>query len=372
MAKVEEIGWGSYRQYEGPFYRGKHPFVAPEPEKGTLEEVTLAVVTATEGGCYDAWNGYDVCGWTSGLIQWCERGQFSVSDMLGEVARRNGMLITPLLSLAREHRMEFHPNERGRWRFHFVGEPGEVDRLEEQRQLFYKHGDGTKGSWNEETKAYAKRWAAVISSIWENQQAQRIQVGYTVPRLRGFLLPFAKSVFEQHPGTAYSNALYCAYISFAANNPTWANNALQAAIKSTSLEAWSRDWVITVLDSLTFHAKVAIYPHRYNAIRPVLEKYFSVLLPDFATELEDWSIHNGFGKTPPTTKQLQEGLIALGHDLGPAGADGKYGPKTRDAVLTFEQLHGVPYEHQDGMVDAHTWPALAKELEKRGISIEAR
>lgn len=368
MVTANEIGWGTYRQYEGPFYLGKHSYVLPK--EPTKEDMILAVITATEGGHYDAWNGYDVCGWTSGLIQWCEgRGQYSVSDMLGVVDEIDEDLIEDVDVLAVENKMVFRRNNKNRYRFHFLDSRGEVDSAEEQRQLFYLHGDGTKGAWTEEAKLYAKRWAAAISSVWEDPVAQRAQQLYTVKRLDGFMLPYAKSIFADAPDTSVARAAKAAYLSFAANNPTWANTSLQKAHTATpALPAWSIDWFVAILKELTFGPQVAIYPHRYDAIRPVLEKLYGLNLPDFSKELAFWKGQTGFTQAF-TAAQLQKVLIALGFDLGPKKADGVVGKKTREALLTFEQLNGVPAQHQDGMPDVHTWPILERVLASRGIDL---
>ena len=57
MATPQEMGWGTYREYEGPFYRGKASFRLPVSP--TESDQILAVITATEGGRWDAYNGYD-------------------------------------------------------------------------------------------------------------------------------------------------------------------------------------------------------------------------------------------------------------------------------------------------------------------------
>lgn len=371
MVTAAEIGWGKYRNYEGPFYRGKFGYTLPASP--TEDEKVMAVITATEGGHFDAWNGYDTCGWTSGLIQWCEKAQYSVSDMLGAVAEEAGARGEPMLQtvdrMAVVSGVIFKRNAKGRWRFFFTDSRGEVDSLAEQLQLFYKHGDGTQGTWTDETRAYAKAWGAAISTVWENPVAQAVQTKFTAARLGGFMLSAAKQVFASAPDTDLARGLRAAYLSFAANNPTWANKSLATAVaQSAQLTAWSIDWVIAVLRELTFGPQVAIYPHRYDAIRPVLEALYGLSLPDFSAELKSWSAATGIpaGLTP---KRLQEALGALGYDLGPKGADGVYGKKTREAVLTLEQLSGiVPVEHQDGMVDVYTWPALQEALNAKKLT----
>lgn len=370
MVAASDIGWGKYRQYEGPFYRGKFGYVLPaSPSEADRQ---LAVITATEGGHYDAWNGYDVCGWTSGLIQWCERNQYSVSDMLGAVCEHDEDLIQGVDELGAEFGLKFEKNEKARYRFKFKDGRGEVDSLVEQNQLFYQTGDGTQGSWTSTTSLYAKRWAAVISTVWENAEARRIQNDYTAKRLGGFMLAFAKSVFSSMPDTDLARGLMAAYLSFAANNPTWANNSLRTAVTcNPHIPAWSSDWAVAILREMTFGPGVAIYPHRYEAIRPVLENLYGMNLPDMSVDLQAWTERTGI-PAGITTARLQRALLALGYDLGPAKDDGKYGKKTIDAVLTLEQTSGiVPLLAQDGQVDAFTWPALQAALSSKGLSMPA-
>lgn len=370
MAQASDIKWGSYKAYEGPFYKGTQKYDIPAGP--TEAEKILSVITATEGGRWDAYNGYDVCISTSGLIQWCERGQYSVSDMLGKVTEFDRDMLKGVRSLALESGLEFTKNTRGRWRFHFLDERGEVDRQEEQRQMFLLNSSGQKGTWDDESKVYAKKWAAAISTVWEDKKAQEIQGRYTTTRFSGFLLKDAKAVFESAPDTNIANAFKAAYLSFAANNPTWANNSLKKGLPEAGTP-WTTDWLIFMLKTLTFNPNVTIYPHRYNAIRPVLERLYTVNLPDFAKELKQWQDdqpHELF----IDTLQLQKGLIALGFDLGPWGADGKYGKKTKEALMDFERLDYqtkvvVPPEHQDGMIDQYTAPKLAEVLELRGIEL---
>ena len=370
MVTAAEIGWGKYRQFEGPFYRGKYGYALPN--KPSEADLQLCVITATEGGHYDAWNGYDVCGWTSGLIQWCERGQYSVSDMLGEVAKADRFLLQSVDQELEHENLEFKPNAKGRYRFFFMDSRGEVDSQVEQQQLFYVHGDGTQGSWDDVTKRRGAAWAAAISTVWENAEAQRIQNAYTAARLGGFVTSSAKAVFGSMPSTDLARGLYAAYLSFAANNPAWASKSLQTAISQhPELAPWSYDWAVAVLQQMTFGPGIAIYPHRYDAIRPVLERLYNLQLPDLSSDLKVWTEATGI-PAGVTTVRLQRALISLGYDLGPAQADGKYGKKTTEAVLTLEQTSGmVPRSNQDGQVDLYTWPALQKALSDKGLAMPA-
>jgi hypothetical protein len=372
MAKFEEVSWGKYREYEGPYWRGRHSYKLPE--NPSENDKILAVLTATEGGRWDAYNGYDVCISTSGLIQWCERGQYSVSDMLGEAAEKNRSLIKSVDDQASASGLTFKKNARNRWRFFFEDERGEVDRREEQRQMFLLHSDGKQGTWDEESKLYAKKWASAISSVWENPEAQKVQGEFTAARLNWFALPFAKSVLAGAPDTPIGHAFKAAYISFAANNPTWANKHLEVGMKDTGHQMWTKDWLTSILQELTFGPKITIYPHRYDKIRPVLEKLYGLDLIDFSRELKTWKDEMGGGDDFLTDLEIQEFLIELGFDLGPSGADGKFGKKSRQALISFQQIHGL---EATGYPDFKTRDALRAQKEaaaqtQNGLSDEDR
>lgn len=370
-----KIGWSSYLQYEGPFYGGTQKYV--EPANPTWEDNILTVITATEGGRWDAYNGYDRCISTSGLIQWCEGGMYAVSDMLGVVAARGLPVLNELKPAMDASKVVFKKNAKGNWRFHFLDARGEVDRTEEQKQLFLLNSDGNRGSWDDASKAHARLWAACISSVWSTPEALQAQRDFTVPRLNWFMTAEVQKILIG-PGTPKENegwvgALRAGFLSFAANLPAVAAQQLKIAMASTKAEKFSPDWCIAVLKQCTFGPKIAIYPHRYTKIRPVLERLFGVDLPDFSEDLKVWKeqvLTPSTDKVPSsltladfdTIEEYQRELIALGYDLGPAGADGVMGKKTKAAIIQFQQVHGlVP----DGIVGPKTRAAFLAEAIKR-------
>jgi hypothetical protein len=372
---VSQIGWSNYLQYEGPFFGGSQKYV--EPADPTWEDKILSTITSTEGGRWDAYNGYDRMISTSGLIQWGEAGQYSVSDMLGVAAGRGLSAISELNAALSAANAEFKKNAKGNWRFFFKDERGEVDRLQEQQQLFLLRSDGLKGNWDDESKAYAKVWAAGISSVWTHQDAIQAQRDFTVPRLMWFLTGAAKATLFG-PGTPQDNdgwngALRAGYLSFAANLPAVAAKQLAIAVQATKAPAFSPDWCVAVLQQLTFGPQIAIYPRRYNAIRPTLERLFGVDLPDFAAELQTWKSQVLTPPTDPvpsgltladfdTVEEYQRELIAEGYDLGPDGADGVMGRLTKAAIVQFQQVHGLT---ADGIVGPNTRNAFLAEAIKR-------
>jgi len=368
MIRPSDIGWGKYKKWEGPLYHGGTKFVLPS--KPTDEEKTIAVITATEGGSYSAINMYDSCILSSGLIQWCE-AHYLVSSMLGAVAEKDPALLAPLDDALRASSASFKKRSDGKWRFFFADKRGEVNSAVKQQSLFLGGSNGFLGSWNEESTLHAKTWAAGVASVWENQTAQRIQTSHTVSRLGIFYTQDAKSILFG-PGSpkdeGLAGAVRAAFISFAANLPAVASEQLRLTVSQTNAAPWSEAWVVDILRNMTFGPKIAIYPGRYEKIRPVIEKLYGVDLPDFAQDLSQWHADVETNPVPGTMpdfldiKEVQEELIAEGYDLGPRGADGAYGAKTKQAVRDFQASHGLG---ADGVVGPNTRRALMDAYIKR-------
>jgi len=203
--------------------------------------------------------------------------------------------------------------------------------------------------------------------VWESEEARSAQANFIVPRLRRYAFKESAKFIEKGSelGTPASRCFVAAYLTFAINNPTRANKHLLIGDKESKHPRFSLPWLIDVLKELTFGPKIALYAHRYNAIRKHLEKHYEVDLPDLADELMKWRVKVGFSWLP-STKEIQMALIALGHDLGPKGADDDYGPKTTEQVLLFEQTHEVP--DPDGLPDPIMVQRLEQALEARGVA----
>lgn len=368
MTAPDEIGWGSYNQYEGPFFRGRVPFDLTDADRPAAvagkrppDPRTLAVITATEGGRYDAINMYDRCIVSVGLIQWCEAGQYGVSNLLGAVAQRDRALLLPLSRTLDDAGADFGPNKQGKWRFSFDDERGEVDTAEKQRQLFLGGSSGLKGGWTDAQKAHAKRWAAALADVLAQPGARSAQVAFTLPKIEAFATPEAKRILfdDALPDEGWVGALRAAFLSFAVNLPAVASAQLKLAAAEATAPKWSAEYCDAVIRRLTLGPKIAIYPHRYRAIRPVLERLYGVTLPelDAASEHEE----EGEGGELGSVQAVQRALVAMGYDLGPAGADGKAGQKTRVALMDFQRKHQL---EPDGVIGPKTKAALAKAAQE--------
>lgn len=274
--------------YEGPFFRGVVGFRLPaEPDEA---DRYLAVITAAEGGHYDAINMYDRGIISVGVIQWIEAGQYSVSDMLGHVIEKCGAdtVMAPLKPALDACNATFKKNARGQWRFFFNDAKGEVDTLEKTRILFLGC-PGLKGTWTPEARARAKLWAACVANVWASEAACRAQNDFTRARLARFIMADAKKqLFGSEPNEGWVGAIRAAYVSFAVNLPAVANAQLKAAVAELQSPKWSPDWCTGVLKKLVFGSGIGIWPVRYNGIRPVLERLWGISLPKTAKDLATW------------------------------------------------------------------------------------
>ena len=298
MARVEDVTWGSYQEFEGPFYKGKIKFELPK--NPSINDKFLATIVAIESGHYDAINMYDRMIVSAGLIQWGEANVFSVSKMLGFFCDSGFETIVqgclkPALDVSGS---SFKKNQKGIWRF-FIG-TSEVNNLAAQQKLFWGC-DGKKGSWkSEESKKCAKLWAACIASILEDPRTRELQKKFTLDRLMGFVTPTAKKeLFDDKTQTQWSNALRAIYLTFAINLPR-VTGEMFSSTKFVG-EKWSEEWCLCLIKKLTFGSNIKIYPTRYNALRPVIEKLFDVDLPQNAEELKLW---DPLTAPPPSSKNV--------------------------------------------------------------------
>lgn len=353
------VGWGKYDQWEGPWFQGKQPYELPAAPD--FFDRVMATITATEGGKYDAINMYDRCKVTVGVIQWgevCANG--AVTRMLGLCADHDLMLVRGYLA---EAGLSID-RVGGEWRIMYGGVAVRGESV--QNLAFFGGSDGRVGHWTQDQKAHAKRVAAALAAMWTVPAFRDAQMQFTKPKLIDFAAPFGagpSALFARgFPTDGWGGAMRAGYLSFAANLPAVAARRVTPIILGLS-KTDPRAACHALLKDLTFGPGVAIYPERYNKIRPVLETLFGVDLPDVYRELKAWENAAGEpAKLFPTLQAIQAELIVLGYDLGPWGADGRPGAKTTAAVKAFQRAHGLD---ADGVVGKLTLAALATAREER-------
>lgn len=358
---ASQIRWGSFSIYEGPYFPGVTPYQIPE--NPDYEDKLLRVVTATEGGAYDAINMYDSCILSVGIIQLCEK-LFKVSEMLGECAKTESAFIKTMLAQM-PYPADFKRNPRNQWRLVFLDGRGDIDSPDKMRLMYLGGASGQKGSYSDEQKLHAKEVASVFASLWDSPGMRQAQIDYLKPRMTGYVMARAKGILSQSPDQeGYPGALKAAVVSYAANIPVTADKCL---FEASQLPAWATasdaDKFTLAMKSLVFGSQVSIWPGRYKKIQPVLEKLFGVDLPS----LDDLAGPNDAPHTADdvlnTPKGVQQFLIDHGFDLGPAGADGVIGARTKEAIVSFQCSKNL---YPDGIIGPQTKAAMLQVLQDEG------
>lgn len=285
---ASDIGWSSYSSYEGPFFRGRQAYVLP-PNPSENDKV-MKVITAAEGGHYDAINMYDSGIVSVGLIQWIDAGQHSVDNMLGHVAEVCGIdkVTGPLAPALAASNATFKKDQKtGLWRFFDAGGTDDIITNDEERRLFMK-GCGLKGSWTAEARLHAKTWAACLANVWVDAGARQAQIDYTVPRLKSFLASDVRAaLYDAEPNEGWVGAVRAALIQFAVNLPATVATAYRAY--KSAAKKWGPDWSIGLIKAVTTAGPATLWAARYNAIRPILESLYNVNLPATAKDLAAWT-----------------------------------------------------------------------------------
>jgi len=312
MARIEDVSWGSYQEYEGPFYKGKVKFeISNNP---SINDKRLAAITAIESGRYDAINMYDRMIVSVGLIQWGEANNFSVTKMLGLICDSGfEQLVQSCLKPAMEiSESSFKKNQKGIWRF-FIGN-SEVNSLALQQKLFLGC-DGRKGSWkSEEQKKYAKTWASSIASVLEDPRTRELQKKFTMDRLMGFVPGnVKKELFDDKNSSPWSEAIRTIYLTFAINLPRIAGEMFEST--KFSGKKWSPEWCLCLIKKLTLGPNIKIYPKRYDALRPVIETLFEIKLPKTSKELDEWKPQDDVNHVTVQQEEPKKNQIILNDKL---------------------------------------------------------
>lgn len=363
MTTINDISWSRYKykknqseeyeEYEGPMYIGKHKYELPDSPD--FLDKALCVFVSTEGGHYDSLNMYDRCIVSLGLIQRCEVAPiFGTSEMLGKCAEMNKDELNKYMDLLPSH-PTFQKTKTG-WRFFQDGV--EISTKQAQQKLFLST-NGLRGSWNNESIEYARTTASVLCSICENKIFRYTQTEYAKSMLMKFVYGNAKDVLFTKPDEdGWWGALKAAYISFAGNLPSVANNCIRSIINNGIWDLMDdKDKCTAALQSLVFDSEISIWPDRYNAIRPQLERLFGIDLPDFANELKQWNKNYQYGRT---IYEVQASLQHLGYDIGPEGVNGKLTRGTTAAITEFKKDQKLS---PDSVLDVITVELLHEMIE---------
>lgn len=365
-----DLGWGSYKGFTGYFFRGQYAYHLPGSP--TPDQKRYLVCSATESAGASAFNGYDSCGWSLGRYQITELcSGWLVTNLLGRVQEQVPGALDGLLEASRAKGYDF-VQQKTRWgSWTWRDKDGPISRSESAaRRFFSGNSNGRVGSWSrgDLNARHAADLIVPLVNIWDNEDARRVQDEFLLPRLKTFVMPQAKWLIDLKPSSNIIECAQAAFLSFSLNRSTTAADMLALCMKRTPYTVGTKEWLIELLKTLTFEPKIAIYPERYGStknkghgIRAVLERLYSIDLPDFAEELAVWQADMPQQGTRDlsTTAAIQQALIDLGLDLGPAGADGKAGAKTQLAVMAFQRQNNLQV---DGVIGPKTLAKLQEKL----------
>lgn len=353
------IHWGKYQSYEGPWTLGEVPFPQHLVTPASPDILkALSLVAACEGGHFSAVNMYDSAIMTLGLQFADGAPNFGATRLLGRVAKHAYTALGPLVSWAKDIGYELRIRSRtDEYTWGVIGGP-DVLTPDMQRQMYFgAPGLGRVGSWGtnpleSDISSIARRWVVELSELWKDPAAQKAQLDYASEKLPLFAYgPAAQGLLRQPPGR-YLSAAKSVFLSFAFNSPKVASDQLYLA----GAPADTMDWFNELCRRLTLGAGYSIYPARFAALRPHVERLYGLDLGGLAASMGA-SLSPPVNKTSVSVTEVQTLLIHLGYDLGPRGADGVAGQKTTSAVRAFQVAEGLSV---DGVVGPRTLEALRK------------
>jgi len=364
------LRWGEYGGFAGYWFPGTRKLeVAPDADD-KMRRYFIGCVT--EGAGANSLNCYDRCRFSGGRFQITEVcSGWLVTSLLGVLMEQKPSILAPVLARAadRGYSLKRVTNRYGAWAW--CDNVGPVHRSSEATNLFFSNGcDGKLGSW-ERGDANANAIVPFLLeylNIWEDGEATAIQDQFLLTRMYNFVMAGGRSFLNlPNEGKPYLAAAQAAYLSFSLNNPTIALRMLDRARTESKHQIGTKDWCYDYLKLAVFGPNVAIYPHRYNdarsprsSIRFHLERLYGVDLPDLAEDLQRWETAHPSVRTIRTAQEIQQGLIDLGYNLGPRGADGIFGTKTREAVVAFQRAKRLQV---DGIVGPKTLAAMVEALD---------
>lgn len=293
----------------------------------------MGVTTSTEGGCFDAANGYDRAVLSLGLIQIIPEAGLgtllrSIFEQVDSTELQMVRAWEARYGVDLLHEIETNPN------------PNRALRL---------YGcTGRAGSWTGSSWDRAEQLLQALLPVLALPQAQEIQLNFVSARILNWVMPVTrKALFQELHGEGWLGALQAAVVSFSANNPTIADRHFRRWVEKNGPPVGTAAYVMGAIDQMTFGPQIAIYPERKRAISREIQRLYGVRLTETV------------GPGPVmSTKAIQEILLRLGYDLGPAKADGIFGGKTRLALVEYQRAKGLD---ADGIPGPKTYAALAKE-----------
>lgn len=372
----KSLRWDSYDGWAGFWYPGDFKLENPGP-KGNPDAKRFFVACSTEGAASDSLNLYDRCGLSGGRYQVTELcSGWLVSRMLGEIMDGAPDLMAGINKALKVRGYEFKKAPTRFGPYAFCDKDGPVSRsYATSRRFFSADSDGRLGSWNRDSES-AKAIVPFLLEylkLWDSKVARDIQDRFLLSRMYSFVPAEGRKFLNLPPVTPWLEAAQAAYLSFSLNNPSIALGVLRKCLGATTCKPGDEAWTKLYLKHAIYDPMILIYPARYgtqankgHGIRIHLEVLYGIDLPDYADELAKFQdeFTNGTVREIYTVKDIQQALIDLGYNLGPRGADGIMGEKTKAAIRDFQAKAGIAV---DGVVGPRTAAELQKALGKLGL-----
>lgn len=306
MVSINQLSWGSYGGYEGPAFYGRNFYTAQPDDSFNTK---CFAVTASGEGALASINMYDRGIISVGAIQWTELTDNKVSEMIGYVATEFGSeLVTKYLQPALDlSNATFGQNPAGKWRFFLAGVEVKGESL--ARALFLGCS-GRVGSFNDATRLRARTWCAAVASLFQDPNAMKGQIDFTAPQLRPRFITGNVAAILFGPDSTeqgWSGAVKAFAVAYGVNLPAIVGKVIPIAVAGSKYPKWSREWSLDVIHGLVFLGGIKIWPARYDANRPQIERLFGVELPKNAVELSKkaWkTVDLATVETPPAPPEV--------------------------------------------------------------------
>ena len=282
--ELAQIGWGSYRSFEGPMYIGniKVPIAS---YKASFPQKVLSITAAAEGGHYNAINCYDAGLVSVGAIQFIDAGQFNVCNMVGLVAEQCGIdkvneVFEPVFKLTNA---KFIQSGKGTWRF-FHPQTGIVTTAAQQKLLYFGDANGNaKGTFTDKKKTLAKTWAMCMANVWTIPGAIDVQTSFTTDKLMtGFTWGNLKTeLFSgDQDETGMVGAMRALILAYAVNSPATVVKHYDIG-KNNKHPKLTLEWCYEVLREIVIGGGVDVWKARWSAKKPYVDSMFQVSLPTY-------------------------------------------------------------------------------------------
>ena len=282
MISVTQIGWGKYRDFEGPYFIGSVK-VPDAPRTASFAERVLSLTAAAEGGNFDSINMYDSGLVSVGAIQFTDSASFQVTDLIGAVADELGPdyildTLKPALDMCNA---SFSKTESGYWRFTLNGTT--VKSKELQKLLYFGDAQGNAlSSFNNAKKLRAKTWATCLANVWRDPKAVAVQCNFTLPRLiNNFVWGQLKQdlFVGDQPEDGWLAATRALLLSFAVNSPTTVVKRY-ATHRNNKNSFGTPEWCLAVLRGVITNG-LDVWPARWRNKTVHVKRMFGVTLPSY-------------------------------------------------------------------------------------------